>query len=339
LENWTNTPLQDIRTWVVDIRTDTWAVDMYITNTIKKTWKINELFWTMEFLANSQKYDKPQKDCLKWFIPVPWNMDLWQPAFCVAKYEMSYADSYWDTPNTLINYWTYWNTVAYTWSKIPGSMAWKYPIVDITQQQAIDSCKSIWQWYHLITNNEWMTIARNIEKQPINWSWWVVWVNYVFNWVSNDLNKWCNIDLTWITWRRWATKTWDKNCTWQRNKLTLSNWQQIWDLAWNVFEHINKANTLDWSNYGSWTSIISWMSSLGIDDDWIYSKIDMNKYWSIYWYWISKWMWNVLNLNLPNNILLRSGRADLTTATGIFTLHYSWDFTRSDETTGFRCAY
>lgn len=42
------------------------------------------------------------------------------------------------------------------------------PIATITQSGAIAACKSIGA--HLITNNEWMTIARNAEQNPNNWS-------------------------------------------------------------------------------------------------------------------------------------------------------------------------
>ncbi|MEX0895757.1 MAG: Ig-like domain-containing protein [Patescibacteria group bacterium] len=41
------------------------------------------------------------------------------------------------------------------------------PIVHISQTQAISACPA---GYHLITNNEWMTIARNIEAQATNWA-------------------------------------------------------------------------------------------------------------------------------------------------------------------------
>jgi len=41
------------------------------------------------------------------------------------------------------------------------------PIVHITQTQAISSCPSS---YHLISNTEWMTIARNAEAQASNWA-------------------------------------------------------------------------------------------------------------------------------------------------------------------------
>jgi hypothetical protein len=40
----------------------------------------------------------------------------------------------------------------------------------MNQSEAIAACKSLGQGYHLVTNNEWMTIARNIESQGENWS-------------------------------------------------------------------------------------------------------------------------------------------------------------------------
>lgn len=49
-------------------------------------------------------------------------------------------------------------------------MAGKYPIADINQAEAIAACQSMGSGYHLITNNEWMTIARSIEANPTNWS-------------------------------------------------------------------------------------------------------------------------------------------------------------------------
>jgi len=98
---------------------------------------------------------------------------------------MSYADVTTNTWTSVIWYIDF-NTIAYTWTKIPISMPWRLPIADITQLQAISACQSMWAWYHLITNNEWMSIARNIEQQPVNWSSWEVWNWHIYNWVSND---------------------------------------------------------------------------------------------------------------------------------------------------------
>jgi hypothetical protein len=253
---------------------------------------------------------------------------------------MSYWDSYWDTPNSSIWY-TNFNTVSFSWSKIPLSMSWKYPIADITQQQAIDSCKSMWKWYHLITNNEWMTIARNIEQQPINWSGWVVWQNFIFNWISNELTMWCNIDLTTITWRRYATKTWDTNCTNQRNKLILSNEEEIWDLSWNLQEHVNKANTLDWMDFSLWQTWFFWSSNwIGLDDDGIYDIISMQKHGSIFQYWKIKWMWNISHADwVMNNVFLRWGNAYNISNSGIYASELHWPILGRYAHIGFRCSF
>jgi len=341
LEQTTNNPIQYAWSWILELSWSTTTYNTYTTNTkiLKYNW--DQLRFPLLTLWDA-KYKAPEK-CPTWFIWAPWDAQFNQKWFCVAKYEMSYADSYWDTPNSSIDINTWiadWNTVAYTWTKVPVSMAWKYPIADITQWQAIESCKSMWSWYHLITNNEWMSIARNIEQQPINWSWWVVWINYIFNWVSN-WTSWCsNINLTSSTLRRWATTTWDSNCTWQRNKLTLSNGSQIWDLAWNVWEHVNKANTLDWTNSASWTTSISWSSNvIGWDDDWLYSTSDMYKYGSILWYWTSKWMWNLYYANwVANNNFFRGSSAFDGANAGVFTLRLSWNNLNWSWNVWFRCA-
>jgi len=336
LENGTNTPLQELLwTWQLDIRSYTWSVNMYITNTVKQTWKVNELYGTMENMAISQKYDKPQKDCPTWYIPVPWNMDFWQPAFCVAKYEMSYewltqTDNSWD-----------WNTYSYLdniatrptlWKIV--SQQWNSPIAEITQLEAILECKAIWPWYHLITNNEWMSIARNIEQQWINWSSWQVWSWYIYKWCLWNIST--NSPLSNI----WGTITWDTSCVWEKNKLTLSNSEQIWDLAWNAWELVNKANTLDWYGYNLWTTQILSASPLdNWDSDWIYSRLDMDKYWSKYNYWMGKWMWSVHYWSwVINNVFIRGWSGNNGSVVGIFTLNIVWIGARTDRRGGFRCS-
>lgn len=80
---------------------------------------------------------------------------------------MTYTDA--DTPNSTGG-GTDWNSVAYVPGKSIVSMPGKYPIAEINQAEAIDACMSMGNGYHLITNDEWMTIARNIEANPSNWS-------------------------------------------------------------------------------------------------------------------------------------------------------------------------
>ena len=53
---------------------------------------------------------------------------------------------------------------------IPVSQTAGSPWVNITQEQAKVACESLGSRYHLISNEEWMALARNIEAQDINWS-------------------------------------------------------------------------------------------------------------------------------------------------------------------------
>jgi len=80
---------------------------------------------------------------------------------------MTYSDA--DVPNSTGG-GTDWNTVSYVPGKQIVSQAGKYPIADINQTEAIAACQSMGVGYHLITNDEWMTLARNIESNGKNWS-------------------------------------------------------------------------------------------------------------------------------------------------------------------------
>ena len=247
---------------------------------------------------------------------------------------MTYSDA--DTPNST-QWWTGYNTVSYDSTKTPVSMAGKYPIADINQTQAIDSCKKIWA--HLITNSEWMTIARNIEEQKSNYISWWPWNWILKNWVSDNTDLGCN--KTW--WnadpRAWATKTWSP-CDWWKNKLKLSNWEYIYDFSWNVWEHVNKANTIDWSWYNVWQTSLAWSSNwTWRDDDWILSPTtDMDKYVLKYHLWTANWMWNIYSANwIASNIFLRGAGANEGIHAGVFTLHLSWISTYMNRATGFRC--
>ena len=102
---------------------------------------------------------------------------------------MTYSDA--DTPNSTVG-GTDWNTVAYVPDKTIVSIAGKYPIADINQAEAIAACQSMGRGYHLITNNQWMTIGRSIEANPANWSSGTIGVGSLSNGVSNDLTLGCN---------------------------------------------------------------------------------------------------------------------------------------------------
>lgn len=305
--------------------------------------------------------------CPDWFIPVAGQPEFSQPWFCVAKYEMTYVDA--DIPNSTDS-GTDWNTVKYEIWKIPVSMPWKYPIADITQEQAIQACKSIWG--HLITNNEWMTLARNIESNPINWSWEQVGSWYISNGLSNNATLWCGAwsDTKWLYSalpRSWGSKTggwfWNAWCD-EKRQLSLSNGEKIWDFSGNIWEHVNKTNTIDgvWFNIWklkiddnrvNWTIVDSWTSSeyYNWHNTWWnapgITSFEREKYgpsnasythitngiWNIRGYYTNDAIWQ-------HNIFLRWGSAYNDVNAGIFTISLAWDDSDLTKTTVWvRCAF
>lgn len=318
-----------------------------VKDKVAKTLKGMEIWGWLQSLSIKQWLFTQPSNCDTWFIPVPWNPDFMQPGFCAAKYEMTYADA--TNPNSTW-WWTDWNTMHYTWAKTPVSQAWLYPIADLTQQQAIDSCKLI--WWHLITNNEWMTIARNIESQSSNWSNWVVWSWYINNWISNSLNMWCGLwttDTIYILPKSYWAKTWEwsswhigstaaTDCD-KKRKNILSNWQEIYDISGNLWEHVNKANTIDWSFYNMGQTTFLWSSNwFWWDDDGKYDSVDMLKNSSLYLYWISNWIWNLNFSNwAPNNVFIRWSDVLWGDNTWIYAINLAWTSTTSYRYTWFRC--
>jgi len=91
------------------------------------------------------------------FILVPGDSQLGTTDFYVSKYEMKIAGI--ENGDTVYNE----NFIA---ESRPSGIPW----INITLQQARLECESLGEEYHLITNAEWMTIARNIEKNAANWS-------------------------------------------------------------------------------------------------------------------------------------------------------------------------
>lgn len=132
------------------------------------------------------------------------------------------------------------------------------PIAGVTHNEAKAICQSLGG--HLITNQEWMTIVRNAEQVEENWSGGSVGSGCLFrgNVGSNDA---CGYD------GANPEKGINRN---PKAKLILSNNEEIWDMAGNVWEHVMKDlndtlvnnhptilsdNTWKWSEHtASWTS-------------------------------------------------------------------------------------
>jgi len=361
-ESWTNYPVEQTTTltWI-DLLTSSKNLILNTSSTTSTVWT-----WLIVWVIQSNQnwwysYTAPTS-CPDWFIPVQWNPDFNQPWFCVAKYEMK--QTLWDAGSWNWTAWALWpvwtSNNPYCTNTIPCNNTWWtatittkwaiiskpdwYPIVWLNQYNAIEACKSMWNWYHLITNNEWMAIARNIEVQSSNWSWWIVWTT---------LNRWQS-NANWTDWNIWAltANTWIYGSpnNWFINKRThnLSNWQIIWDIAGNVWEHVNKANTLDWSNYAIWTNWINFMFAKTADNDicnatdWFYEwSTCVSKAISMNWpanssYTTTNWIWGVRDYDAT--IIARGSAWGDTASVGIFALFLAWNNISSSYNNGFRCA-
>lgn len=246
-EDTLHTPVQELSgVTSIDIATTSENLNAYFWNADIRTGSGLLLYGLM----SPKLWGKAPSECREWFIAVPWNLEFHPKWFCVAQYEMSYIEA--TTPNSTEG-GTDWNTYAYDSTKTPVSKAWLYPVVNLTQGEAISSCASIWA--HLITNDEWMTITRSIEMRDENWSGWSRGNGILYNGVSNDTTLWCNAKGWNTESRTYATKTGagETACNLKRRHI-LSNGKIIWDLSWNVYEHVNKANTEDGTGYATGTN-------------------------------------------------------------------------------------
>ena len=257
--------------------------------------------------------------------------------FAVAKYEMSYDD--WICANC--NYSRSWETDSYNSSKTAVSKAWNYAITDINQWQAINACDAIWG--HLITNNEWMAIVRNIEMQDANWSSWSVGSWYIRNWRSENTTLWCDWNADGSRAEPTGTACSEKQAdvTTSRNVLTLSNWQKIWDFVGNVWEHVDRGNNPNTTvaNVGVWNLC---NSSGYWNNNWDPSTTCANDYWPIHnwtnWYTINIGMWYVRNNSWNDKVFLRGGGADNGgVRAGVYALILGRTTLNAYRYVGFRC--
>jgi len=176
------------------------------------------------------------------WIKMPGNSSFGTSDFWVMKYEAKCAsaanNSLLTTPATQYN--TLWNSSTTAGSactsangKYVTSNADGYPIAYISHATAKTYCSGIGA--HLLTNEEYMTIARNAEQVNGNWST-SVGSGYLYS-GHNDGTP--NAALTAANDTDYYFGTGNSSGN-QRRVLTLSNGNAIWDLAGNVYEHVQR---------------------------------------------------------------------------------------------------
>lgn len=173
--------------------------------------------------------DQPEQlaqpsSCPTGFIPVPGDARFGTAGFCVMKYEAKIQGN--DNGNQ-----------TYSSSFVPESRASGTPWVNITQPQAEAESQSLCAGCHLISNDEWMTIAANVISVPSNWSGGAVGSGYIYqghvnNNPSTPLAASTN-DSAGTTGMTGGFGGVGGNSS---RTLTLTNGQVIWDMSGNVWD-------------------------------------------------------------------------------------------------------
>ncbi|MDD2646875.1 MAG: type II secretion system protein [Patescibacteria group bacterium] len=247
----------------------------------------------------------------------------------------------WDWANTSSPCPSSWNASQVV-SSPEGS-----PIAGITHTQAISACPT---GYHLITNDEWMAIARDAEQVQANWA-----NNQIGSTVASGGGlKRGNVGITDSASYNGADpeKGLGRN---SKAMLTLSNGSTIWDISGNVYEHVSFTPSgadathqeLDqpddddvsgWNYYeftalnnnGANTFTTGYTDGKAVfrpsDDTW-----NSN-------YGVGKIYANSNSAAVTARVFVRGGNWHNTSRAGVFGLDLHWTASGSSYDVGFRCA-
>ena len=247
------------------------------------------------------------------WVEVPGNATFSTSNFLAMKYEAKCAATSDPTtgltsPDTGLNTYSDSGTSCTSAnSKQVVSVTSGYPIANISHTNALTRCSTVTlngNAAHLMRNDEWMTIARDAEAQASNWSLGSVGSGYLFAGHNDNSPGKARVAST--------TDTGNNRCAYtdgdpgteapascptntaagssgtvgnQVRTFTLSNGAVVWDIAGNVWEHVQRStnnagddwtvmNPLPactdngaawgWCQYGSTTTpyVSSWTSSV-----------------------------------------------------------------------------
>lgn len=246
--------------------------------------------------------------------------------FCVAQYEMKDVGG------------------------VATSQATGDPWISISQVDSRTACSNLGAGYALISNEEWMTIAREIEMTNANWSNGSIGDGHLNRgWSARTADDGFQNSAV-------APST-DANCTYNtaadtcgstgNHKLkrthTLAN-GEIWDFAGNVWEFVdwnvtpaNKAyDATDGSPQAAWREWTLIDTNINNGDEmetitWQTTDPSLNSTQNIGQYYSG--------LNSSGGAAFRSGSWNIGTLAGAFTLHLSLDSTSTAASIGFRCVF
>lgn len=172
------------------------------------------------------------------WIKIPGNTLYGTSDFCVMKYEAKWNGSGTinDSANGFCGNNNYYNIS--TGCPIDGSIgivsqASSKPLTQINQFAAIELCKTLGHKYHLITNNEWMTIARDAEIQDSNWD---SGTKYSSSMMRGHSDNEPATSLSVSDANNPYDQTGQSSPSIERRTLNISNGEVIWDIGGNVRE-------------------------------------------------------------------------------------------------------
>lgn len=184
------------------------------------------------------EYELQKPPCPDNYVPIIGNATLGTSDFCVAKYEMKCENSSNGTQCSGVPSVT----------NVAKSRADYTPWVNISANDAWTACNNLngveSGTYALISNREWMTIARDLQTVPANWDGGVVGTNGISRGHSNGSSALAAAADTAPCTGTGGSCT---DLTYHLNKRThkLSNNSLVWDLAGNVHEWV------DWNPNGT----------------------------------------------------------------------------------------
>lgn len=272
---------------------------------------------TLEILADSDVIV-----CSTGYVEVPGNSLYGTKSFCVMKYEAKNVGGY------------------------ATSQAATTPWVSITQLAAINACSALGPKYHLITNNEWMTIARDLEQQTYNWTTGTIGSGEIYSGHNDSIP---NVTLAAsVDDNLGYTGTGNVSNSNQRRTLRLSNGNIIWDLSANAWEWLSTNITCAATTCTS--------AEMPFDSTPAEEVLDFNQlvtYGSLSYdlirpsnpTWTStkgmgRFLADVNSAYPSGNVhaLLRGGTTGIGNGAGIYTMDVTNAPTHSFTTIGFRCA-
>ena len=295
-------------------------------------------------------------DCPSNYILVPGNTHIGiDNYFCVMKYEAkakNVSTGNMDPSEATAN----WGHTDHIPASHPDGVPW----TEISQTFAFSECRTLNSevndtninndansdgTYSLISNQEWMAIARNVENVDSNWTNGIVGTGLLFrghtdNVPSSVLSASSDDFIGYLGTENAANSE-------QRRTLTLSNSEVIWDLAGNVWEWIDWdsindhfltpspkgcTDSEDSAGYNAFDEERSNCNPAITNDDFGPSRLYDNHAGNSY-YGLGQWFGG------SGGAALRGGSWYHDSYAGVFALFLNNSSTSSDTNIGFRCSF